>query len=377
MSGPPRTRGLRANGLDFIFGMRFDLRTKEVLMAALYVTSMGGAVGKSSLCAGLGRKLQAEGRRVGFLKPVSTRTGGSERDAESMKQLLTLEEPVESLCLVSLSVKDLAATVDEKEPRWLKEIEEAYAKVSRGKDVVLLEGVGDFKAGSDAARVAGRIVEALKARAILLVGYEGGLDVDQMVAAAKMLADNLLGVVINAVPERRMETVKAGVVPSLEQSGIKVLGVLPEDRALFSVTVGELAQHVGGSILNSQDRSSELVESLMVGAMSVDSALSYLTLKPNKAVITRGDRPDVQLAALETSTRCLVLTDSIDPTPGVLSRALELEVPIVLVEGDTAGTMEALEGVFDRAVFSSERKVERLGQLLEKHLDLEAIYQAT
>lgn len=346
-------------------------------MVALYVTSMGEAAGKSSLCAGLGRKLRAEGRRVGFLKPVSTRTDGDDRDAEFMKQLLTLEEPVESLCLVSLNVKDLAATVDEKEPPWLKEIEEAYAKVSRGKDVVLLEGVGDFKAGSDAARVAGRIVEALKARAILLVGYEGDLEVDRIVAAAKMLADNLLGVVINAVPERRMELVKAQIVPSLEQSGTKVLGVLPEDRALLSVTVGELAEHVGGSILNSQDRSNELVESLMVGAMSVDSALSYLTLKPNKAVITRGDRPDIQLAALETSPKCLVLTDNIDPMPSILSRALELEVPIVLVEGDTAGTMEALEGVFDKAAFNSEKKAERLEQILEQNLDLEAIYRAT
>jgi len=345
-------------------------------MVALYVTSMGEGAGKSSLCAGLGRRLQAQGRRVGFLKPVSTRTDGGDRDAEFMKQLLTLEEPVGSLCLVSLNVKGLVATVDGKEPPWLKEIEEAYAKVSRGKDVVLVEGVGDFKAGSDASRVAGRIVEALKAKAILIVGYEGGLEVDQIVAAAKMLADNLLGVVINAVPEHRMESVRAEIVPSLEQSGIKVLGVLPEDRALLSVTVGELAEHVGGSILNSQDRSNELVESLMVGAMSIDSALSYLTLKPNKAVITRGDRPDIQLAALETSTKCLVLTGNIEPVPSILSHALELEVPIVLVEGDTAGTMEALEGVFNKARFHNEKKLERLGQILEQHLDLEAIYQA-
>jgi BioD-like phosphotransacetylase family protein len=166
-------------------------------------------------------------------------------------------------------------------------------------------------------------------------------------------------------------------VPSLEQSGIKVVGVLPEDRALYSVTVGELAEHVGGSILNSQDRSNELVESLMVGALSVDSALSYLTLKPNKAVITRGDRPDIQLAALETSTRCLVLTDNINPMPRILNRALELEVPIVLVQGDTVGTMEALERVFDKARFHDEKKLERLGKILERNLDLEAVYQAT
>jgi BioD-like phosphotransacetylase family protein len=115
----------------------------------------------------------------------------------------------------------------------------------------------------------------------------------------------------------------------------------------------------------------------MVGAMSVDSALSYLSLKPNKAVITRGDRPDIQLAALETSTRCLVLTNNIDPEPTIMSRANELEVPVVKVEKDTVGTMEALESVFDRAVFSSEKKVERLGQLLDAYVDMEAIIQVS
>lgn len=345
-------------------------------MVALYISSMGEAAGKSALCAGLGRKLQSKGKRVGFLKPVSTYPEGSDRDAEFVKQLLSLEEPVESLCPVSLAVKDLAATVDEKEQPWLRDVEKAYANVSQGKDVVILEGVSGFKAGSDSAKVGGRIVEVLKAKAILLVRYEADLEGDQIVAAAKMLADNLLGLVINAVPERRMESVKAQLVPYLEQSGIRVLGVLPEDRSLFTVTVGELAEHVEGSIFNSHDRSNELVESLMVGAMSVDSALSYLTLKSNKAVVTRGDRPDIQLAALETSTRCLVLTGNIDPVPTILGRALELEVPIVLVEGDTASTMEVLEGVYDKAVFHNEKKQERLGWILEHYLDLEAICQS-
>ncbi len=239
-----------------------------------------------------------------------------------------------------------------------------------------MEGASGFKAGSDSARVTGRIVEALNTKVILLVRHEVDLEADQIVAAAKMLADHLLGVVINAVPEREMAVVRARIVPTLEHSGVEVMGVLPEERALLTVTVEELAEHVGGSILNSQDRSSELVESLMVGAMSIDSALSYLTLKTNKAVVTRGDRPDIQLAALETSTRCLVLTGNIDPVPSIFSRALELEVPIVLVEKDTTSTMEALEGVFDKAGFHHERKLERLGQILEQNLDFEVVHRA-
>jgi BioD-like phosphotransacetylase family protein len=352
------------------------LSIKEDSMAALYISSLSKAAGKSALCAGLGCKFRSKGKKVGYLKSVCGAAEGMDKDTEFMKQLLSLGEPIESLCPVSGSVEELAATVDEKEPSWLKKVEESWAKVSPGKDVVIMEGTGGFEAGSDSARIEGKIVEALKARAVLLVLYEAGLDVDRIVAAAKMLAENLLGVVINSVPESKIEDIKAGKVPTLEENGIKVLGVLPEDRSLLGITVGKLAEHVGGSIISSQDRSNELVESLMVGAMSVDSALSYLSLKANKAVITRGDRPDIQLAALETSTKCLVLTGDIDPAPSILSRAVELNVPIVLVEKDTAGTMEALEEVFEKAAFFDETKIEQLASMLENHLDMEAFYQA-
>jgi len=344
-------------------------------MVALYITSMDGAAGKSALAAALGVKLRARGKKVGYLKAVCA-SGGGDRDAGCMKGLLGLEEPAESLCGASGAIEELAASADESEPAWLKRVQEACTSVSQGKDVVLVEGVSGFAAGSDAARIAGRTVDAIKAKAILLVSHDAAGDKDGIVAAAKMLADNLLGVVINLVPGRMMEEVKAQLAASLEADGVKVLGVLPEDRALLGVTVGEMAEHVGGSILNSQDRSGELVESVMVGAMSVDSSLSYLRLKGNKAVVTRGDRPDIQLGALETSTRCLVLTGNIEPVPGILTRARELDVPIVLVDKDTTGTIDALEDVFADAGFCDEKKMERLGQTLEEHLDLEAVYAA-
>ena len=58
--------------------------------------------------------------------------------------------------------------------------------------------------------------------------------------------------------------------------------------------------------------------------------MTYFRRKPNKAVITGGDRADIQLAALETSTRCLILTGNLYPSPAVLNRAEELCVPVLL-----------------------------------------------
>jgi len=348
-------------------------------MIALYLSSMGEEAGRSALCAALGRIFRANGRKVGYFKPVAVaaeKADASDKDAEFLKQILALEEPVELLCPVSLSAKDFIATANEKEPAWLKKAKEAYTQVSQGKDVVLIEGVGGFKTGSSQALAGSRIVEALDAKAILIVRYQSDLQVSRIVDAARMLGGHFLGVVINAVPPRRMDSVKATLVPSIEQSGIKVLGLLPEDRVLLTVSVGELAEHLGGSILNSPERSEELVESIMVGAMSPDPAVSYLSLKQNKAVVTRGDRPDIQLAALQTLTSCLVLTNNVNPLPNILSRAKVVKVPVVMVKDDTMRTMEALEGVLGKAKFSHEKKVERLEQLLEQHLDLKSIYQA-
>ena len=345
-------------------------------MVGLYVTSMGEAAGKSTICAGLGRELKAGGKKVGFLKPVAKWSGGIDSDARLMKEILDLEEPVELLCPVSLGVKDLAATADEKEPPWLRSIEEAYAKASQGKEVVLLEGLDDVKAGTDAARIARRIVDALGARAILVVYYEGQLSEDEVLAACAEIGDRLLGVVINGVPEPRMELVKTQVVALLEEKGIRVLGVLPEDRGLSSVTIGELAEHTGGNILNNTEQADDLVESIVVGGLSFDSAVSYLSTRDNMAAVTRGDHADIQMAALNTSARCLVLTGGIDPEPAVMGRALSLETPIVLVEKDTVSTIEALESVLDRSRFGHMKKLERVASLLEDSLDLEAVYQA-
>lgn len=118
-----------------------------------------------------------------------------------------------------------------------------------------------------------------------------------------------------------------------------------QTRSLFSV--GELAQHLGGEILNCPERSDELVENLMVGALSVDSGLDYFRRKTNKAVITRGDRPDIQMAALETSTKCLILTGAISPMPIVLHQATEKGVPIIVVKEDTISTLSQLEEALD------------------------------
>ena len=117
-----------------------------------------------------------------------------------------------------------------------------------------------------------------------------------------------------------------------------------------------------------------LVEYLMVGAMTAGSALTYFRRRPNKAVITGGDRHDVQLAALETSTRCLILTGNQRPSAVVLNRAKEVDVPIIVVEPDTLTTVQMVEPIFGKTALHQDRKSEYFQDLLEERFDFARFY---
>jgi hypothetical protein len=151
---------------------------------------------------------------------------------------------------------------------------------------------------------------------------------------------------------------------------------LPEERFLLSMSVGELAEVLDGRILCAPEKANELVEHLMIGAMSVDSALAYFRRKPNKAVITGGDRADIQLAALQTSTKCLILTGNLHPNSIILAQAEERGVPLILASQDTLTAVEVIGRYFGKIRFHQKEKIERFQRLLEKCFDFEGLYKA-
>ena len=146
----------------------------------------------------------------------------------------------------------------------------------------------------------------------------------------------------------------------------RVLGVLPRDPRLAAPTVAELAEGLHAEILCGADKTGELVEHMLVGAMSAEAALTYFRRQPNKAVITGGDRADIQLAALETSTRCLILTGNLYPSPVVLNRADELGVPMLLADMDTLRAIEVVESYLGRSRVQQPEKVERFVSVAER-----------
>ena len=337
-------------------------------MSALYVTSLYAGAGKTAVCAGLGRHLQGDGKRVGFLKPViSDIKGPSEAvdtDAEFIKHVLALAEPVESLCPVIGRGGNLA-----------DEIKQAYADVSSGKDVVIVEGVWRQRPQGKPVAASYEVVAAMDARVIMVEPYAEELSTAGFIDNYKAFGEYLLGVVVNKVPRSRVKPLFSQLSAQFAQAGIDILGVLPEDRVLLSLTVGELAEHIQGEILNSAEKSSELVENFMLGAMTVDSGLDYFGRKANKAAVLRGERPDMQLAALETSTRCLVLSGGVSPIHTVLRKAEDKGIPIILTKGGIISTVNSIELALGKSRFNQEEKLTRLTEIMEPQFNFRAVYK--
>ena len=328
-------------------------------MVALYVTSVEKAVGKTAVGAGLGKYLLDNGKKVGFLKPLIAATAslspeGVDSDAVFMKHILALEEPVDALCPVISDTDNLTSS-----------IKEAYARVSQGKDVVIIEGMGKPSPAYF------KVVEALDARVIIVEGYSDRLPTARLITSGEEWGEYLLGAVVNKVPRSQLEHVSGEV----SKAGVSILGVFPEDRALFTLTVGELAEHIHGEILNSAEKSGELVENIMLGAMTVDPGPEYFGRQADKAVIVRGERPDMQLAALETPTRCLVITGDTAPIPSVLYNAESTKVPIILTKGDVAATVADIEDALGRVRFNQESKLPRLSEIMVQYFNFQAVYQ--
>jgi BioD-like phosphotransacetylase family protein len=350
-------------------------------MIALYVVSTEAFSGKSAVCLALGKRLMQDGFAVGYLKPMSTAPQKVDvclvdEDAMFMKQALGLAESLEAITPIMFTPAVREAAMAGEDKGFPEKLQAAYQGVAKGKDVVLLEGGHNLAEGALIDLSAPQTTRLLDARVLLVARYIDGLTGDDLLAAKSMLGDAVVGAVLNAVPSQNMDFVEEKGRPCLERHSIPVLAILPQERVLLSVTVGEIAECLGGEILCATEHADELVENLMIGAMSVESALSYFSRKLNKAVITGGDRPDIQLAALETSTKCIVLTGNHRPNPIVLSRSEEKGVPMIMVSSDTLSTVEALERFFGRSRFHQEKKVLRFERLFGERFDFARLYRA-
>jgi len=351
----------------------------------LLVGSTRACSGKSATVLGLGIHLQAMGMTVGYAKPLGTFTTRTvpeswvtlDADVEFISQTLNLEKSLVRPTLLNLDKVSIQKRLLHQNTTDYTQKLAQYLENTAG-ELVLVESPGNPEEGAMFGLSLPQIAECLDAPILLVARFEDLLVADRLLVAKSRLGDRLLGVVINDIPEIQIETALEILVPYLESLGIPVLAMMPENLTLRSVSVDELVTQLDATILCKPDVSlSEImVEDLKIGAMDVNSAQVYFRNSFNKAVVTGTNRLDIQLAALGTSTNCLILTGN--PSilnPDVLERATEFEVPILSVSKDTLTTVGIIERCLGQVRLHEGVKVQCIQDMMTKHFNFDRLLQ--
>jgi len=352
-------------------------------MKSLYITSVERHSGKTAACLAIGKRLLVDGYTVGYLKPLSLqpwRIAGhmADEDAAFVKEILQLAPPAWELSPVVVTPEVLRERLHNRDTKKLiEQVRSACQSAGEGKDVLLLEGGASLRDGYAIGLPTPAVAEALDSLVLVILKYRDEVQIlDDALASFQRLGSALKGVLINRAPPESQAYLQEVVTPFLEVRGIPVFGILPETRGLAALTVQELIDVLSAKVLTKEFQPEALVETLTVGAMTADAALSRFRKQTNKAVITGGDRTDIQLAALETSTTCLILTGNLHPSPLIVKQAEEFGVSVLLVPTNTMETVEAIEHIFGKTRLGQPNKLQLFEALLAKHLDLKRLYQA-
>ncbi len=296
-----------------------EIRSDRVPTSAKYllIGSTEAYSGKSATVLGLSHQLQKKGLDIAYGKPVGSNFSEDkepveEADVEFIKQTLDLSPHRLVPTLLNLNAVTVKKRLNGQDRTNYQQEARQYLQQPSG-DLVLLEGAGNLTEGMLFDLSLPQVAQAVDASVLLVVRYKSVLSMEALLAAKLSLGESLIGVLLNDIPSDELEFANTQLRPFLEQQNIPVLGMLPKNDLLRSVSVAELVKQLQAQVLCRSDRTNLMVESLAIGAMNVNSALKYFRKRRNMAVVTGGDRVEIQLAALESSTQCLILTGQLPP----------------------------------------------------------------
>lgn len=324
-------------------------------MSVVLVASHQPGAGKTSVAAGLATLIARSGARASVCKPMSP-AGRSDPDALYFAQ----------------NFRGGIAVASSEDDAGLDAAASAVRSLTGISEHVIVEVANPTSGSGAASAIVSGLAERLSARVVAVFGYTADTTAVNVSGAVATLGTRLAGVIINQTPRYRVQ--RAGsLLSELATAGVPVVGALPEDRAMLSLSLTQLESCLGGRWEQQPDDGEIWVDRFLIGGNIMDSGDGYFGRYGHQAVITRAERPDIQMASLMQDTRCLVLTGGSRPTEYIRVEAAKRNVPMLLVEQGTVATADAVGGLMSAVVPHARHKAERMADLLEGLVDLDAL----
>ena len=343
-----------------------------------YFCSLKERAGKSFVSIGFIQKLKKEGKKLAYFKPIGVPIAAFTNKADPdvsfiLNTVYKTDHPYDYISPASIPDAYYVDLVDENnKEEYLQKIKTAYDTISKDMDYVIVEGNPSIRKfvriGIDDVSIA----QALGIEELIYVSSESSdRCIDNFFFTKKYFESRnmgILGILFNKIEFEYIARIRELTEEHIVKFKTPVLGIIEKSIQLFSPRVLEIKEQIGGELINDQSSAglSNLVETFLIGAMNVHSALKYLRLVKRAAFITGGDRTDLAMAALDEDVSVLILTGFIHPDMSVVTAANEKGIPIILSPSDTYTTIRNLERLKPGI---QEDEMQKVLEIMEKEID--------
>ena len=349
--------------------------------SSVYIASVEGFTGKSTVALGVLEQLSRRVKRVGVFRPIVRADTSRHGGRDYVLDLLVEHDAV------SLSYDDCAGVtydeVHEDPTAALDRIVERYHKVAEKCDAVVIVGSDYTDIGTPTEFSYNARIAANLGAPVLLVLNGSGRTAEDLhtvtdMAVAELNANHgsLFAVIANRVDEEDL----ARDVAALATDDVPAYAI-PEEPLLSAPSVGDLLAAVDGHLLSGDESLlTREVTGLVVAAMTMPNVLDRLF--EGAVVVTPGDRPEVVLGVLMAHASptfpqisAIVLNGGLPLAKQVslLIEGLGVTMPIITTELGTHATSTALTAVRGRLTKDAPRKVATALALFSQHVDGDAL----
>jgi hypothetical protein len=345
--------------------------------------------GKTTVSLGLIRNFQEIFKKVGFIKPIGQRyleEEGLRIDEDSIL--------IEEVCGIKCGLKDMSPIAVEKgftekyiahpDKRIIsRKIKESFNRVSKRKDLVIVEGTGHAGVGSVFDHSNATVARLLGSKVILISSGGVGRPIDEIIlnkALFEREGVKLLGVIINKVLPAKFDKINRLVRSGLERKGIDVLGVLPFNPMLSHPTFEQIIEETGFEVICGKEYLERPVSRVIVGAMEPSDAVKYII--EDSLMITPGDRQDMIMTALscfcdkeseKLKVSGIVLSGGITPDSPVMGLLQKAKIPVLLAKTDTYDVATSIYDLTVKIRPCDKDKIDAVVKLVKDNVDLNKI----
>lgn len=346
--------------------------------------------GKTTVSLGLIFNFKERFKDIGFIKPIGQRyleENGQKVDEDSVL--------IEDVCGIKCGIKDMSPIAVERgftERYILKpnkknidtQIDESFRRISKSKDLVVIEGTGHAGVGSVFDHSNAYVAKFLGAKVILVSSGGIGRPIDEIMLNKALFEKEgvkLIGVIINKVKQDKFSKVKKIVKKGLHRLGVNLLGVMPYQPRLTYPTMRQVQEETNFKIFSGDGCLDNYIAKIVIGAMEPHDALNYIS--ENSLLITPGDREDLIMTALglhiskakvcPTQIAGIILTGGFLPHPEVIKVMKSTNIPILLTEKDTYATASLIHDLTIKIRPQDTDKIETIKNMVRDYVAIDEI----